>query len=162
MKPVLGAAVLVTAALARWRYLRWAATTDELNIRLPGDDLMAAANISAARGITIHVAAAAIWPWKGQMGQGRGGLYSYDALENLAGCDIDSADRIVPEWQQVEVGTEIRLAPTVRAGSRRHDPAGGPRAIRIPAALGGAVGRAGGGHRFLDDPKDATRDQRAR
>ena len=38
-------------------------------------------------------------PWIAQLGQGRGGFYSYDFLENLVGCDIHSADRIVPEWQ---------------------------------------------------------------
>ena len=29
-----------------------------------------------------------------QLGQGRGGFYSYDAPENLVGCDIHSADRV--------------------------------------------------------------------
>ena len=32
---------------------------------------------------------------------------------NLVGCDIHSADQIVPGWQDVEVGDEIRLAPQV-------------------------------------------------
>jgi hypothetical protein len=44
---------------------------------------------------------------------GRGGLYSYDVLENLVGCDIHSADRIVPEWQDVGVGDEVKLHPEV-------------------------------------------------
>ena len=34
-------------------------------------------------------------------------------MENLIGCDIHSADRIVPEWQDVEVGDEVRFAPAV-------------------------------------------------
>jgi hypothetical protein len=46
--------------------------------------------------ITIHVPAAQVWPWLVQLGQGRGGLYSYDWLENLIGCDVHSADRILP------------------------------------------------------------------
>jgi hypothetical protein len=45
--------------------------------------------------------------------QGRGGFYSYDFLENLIGCDIHSADRIVPEYQQVEIGAQVKLAPEV-------------------------------------------------
>jgi hypothetical protein len=45
------------------------------------------------------------------MGQGRGGFYSYDSLENLLGCDIQSADRIVPEWQGVAVGDQVKLFP---------------------------------------------------
>jgi hypothetical protein len=32
-----------------------------------------------------------------QWGQGRDGFYSYDFPENLVGCDIHSAERIVPE-----------------------------------------------------------------
>jgi hypothetical protein len=31
-------------------------------------------------------------------------------LENLLGFDIHSADRVVPEWQEIEVGDEVRLA----------------------------------------------------
>lgn len=34
-----------------------------------------------------------------QIGQGRGGLYSYERLENLGGCDMHNADRIIPEYQ---------------------------------------------------------------
>jgi hypothetical protein len=40
-------------------------------------------------------------------------MYSYDALENLVGCDMHSADRIVPEWQSLAVGDAVRLAPEV-------------------------------------------------
>jgi hypothetical protein len=47
------------------------------------------------------------------LGQGRGGFYSYDFLENLVGCDIHSADRINPEWQDVDVGDEVRFAPEI-------------------------------------------------
>ena len=48
-----------------------------------------------------------------QPGQGRGGFYSYDFLENLVGCDIHSADRIVPEWQRIDIGAQVKLAPQV-------------------------------------------------
>jgi hypothetical protein len=54
-----------------------------------------------------------VWPWIAQLGQGRGGFYSYDVLENLVGCDIHSADRIDPAWQSVHVGDEVRLHPDV-------------------------------------------------
>jgi hypothetical protein len=80
---------------------------------LPGDDLVEEPHLSATRAITIRASAVEVWPWIAQMGQGRGGLYSYDVLENLVGCDIHSADRIVPEWQDVRVGDEFRLHPEV-------------------------------------------------
>jgi hypothetical protein len=57
-----------------------------------------------------------VWPWIAQLGQGRGGFYSYDALENLVGCDIHSADRVVPEWQDLKVGDQVKLAPEVGVG----------------------------------------------
>jgi hypothetical protein len=52
-----------------------------------------------------------------QLGQGRGGLYSYDWLENLVGCDVHSADRILPQFQQpLRVGDRVirmaRYAPS--------------------------------------------------
>ncbi len=45
------------------------------------------------------------------MGQGRGGLYSYQKLENLARCDIHNADAIHPEWQNPVVGDKVRFGP---------------------------------------------------
>jgi len=99
--------------LARPRLLRWGAADQESDGPLPGDDLIANADLTATRAITIHASADQVWPWIAQFGQGRGGFYSYDFLENLAGCDIHSADRIVPEWQGIAVGDEVRLAPEV-------------------------------------------------
>jgi hypothetical protein len=34
-------------------------------------------------------------------------------LENLVGCDIYSADQIVPEWQAITVGDQVKLHPEV-------------------------------------------------
>jgi hypothetical protein len=77
---------------------------------LPGDALISGEDLTATRALTIQAKAEAVWPWIAQLGQGRGGFYSYDCLENLIGCDIHSADRIVPEWQGIEAGDEVRLA----------------------------------------------------
>jgi hypothetical protein len=108
-----GVSVLVAALMGRGRRLRWGATDIEVLGALPGDGLIADANLMATRAISVHRKADVVWPWVAQMGQGRGGWYSYDALENLAGCQIRSANRIVPEWQHVVVGDEVRLAPEV-------------------------------------------------
>ena len=110
---VTGGAVAAYVLLARRRQLRWGATDQELSGSLPGDDLIPRADITATRAITIRAAADGVWPWIAQLGQGRGGFYSYDFLENLVGCDIHSSDRIAPEWQDAEVGDEVRLAPAV-------------------------------------------------
>jgi hypothetical protein len=103
-----GAAYLL---LARPRYLRWGATDQEAQEPLPGDDLVANPDLSATRAITVRAPADKVWPWVAQLGQNRGGFYSYDPLENLVGCDIHSADHIVPEWQVREVGDEVNLHP---------------------------------------------------
>ena len=82
-----------------------------VSAELPGDALITFPDLVTTRSITIHAEIPEVWPWIAQIGQGRGGLYSYDRLENLLGCDIHSADRIHPEWQHVEIGDEVRLAP---------------------------------------------------
>ncbi|MEO8750097.1 MAG: SRPBCC family protein [Allobranchiibius sp.] len=97
-------------AVRRW-YLRWGATDDEVHTTLPGDQLMSDADLTATRAITIRANSAQVWPWLAQLGQGRGGFYSYDRLENLAGCDIRSADRIIAQWQSVEVGDDVHPHP---------------------------------------------------
>ena len=102
--------------LARPRQLRWGATDQESDGPLPGDDLIANPELTATRAITVHAAADQVWPWIAQLGQGRGGFYSYDALENLVGCDIHSADRVVPGWQDIKVGDQVKLHPEVGLG----------------------------------------------
>jgi hypothetical protein len=103
--------IAALALIGRARLLRWGATDEEIAASQPGDDLIRGANVTATRAITIRRSQDVVWPWIAQLGQRRGGFYSYDCLENLVGCDIHSADRVVPEWQQVEVGDEVRLAP---------------------------------------------------
>ena len=93
--------------------LRWGATDEEFDGPLPGDDLIETPDLTATRAITIRASADTVWPWIAQLGQGRGGFYSYDFLENLLDCNIRSADRVVPEWQEVSVGEQVKLAPEV-------------------------------------------------
>jgi hypothetical protein len=134
------AAIAVAAAggiaaltlLGRRRLLRWGATDEEIAAVLPGDELISDADVSATRAITIRRSPDVIWPWIAQLGQGRGGFYSYDRLENLLGFDIHSADRVVREWQQLEVGDEVRLAPTAGLKAVIVDPG---RALVIQGSL---------------------------
>ncbi len=107
------ATCILLARPLRKRYLRWGATDDEVSLALPGDELVLRPDMTATRGVTIRATAGSVWPWIAQLGQGRGGFYSYDFLENLAGCDIHSADRIIPRWQDIKIGDEVKLAPEV-------------------------------------------------
>jgi hypothetical protein len=97
----------------RWTYLHYGASGAEPIETLPGDDLLPAADLVATRAVTIGATPDQVWPWVAQLGQGRGGFYSYDRLENLLGCEIESAARIHPEWQDVQVGDPFRLHPKV-------------------------------------------------
>jgi hypothetical protein len=105
------ALMLITAPLSRLWYNRWGATRAECQKALPGNELVPAPKLASTRAITIHAPAAEIWPWLVQIGQGRGGLYSYEGLENLIGCDIHNADRILPEHQDLRVGDLILFGP---------------------------------------------------
>lgn len=114
LRSLLTGGAICTAVLLRHRYLRWGATDEELRRSMTGDVLLPSVSQTATRAITVDAPADDIWPWLAQLGQGRGGFYSYDWLENaVAHIDIHSADRIVDEWQDVAVGSEVRLAPEV-------------------------------------------------
>lgn len=107
-----GSAIAGAGLLAARRYYRnWGTTKEECETPLPGDDLVAEPAVQTTEGISIDAPAAAVWPWLVQMGQDRGGMYSYEKLENLVGIKHDNADRIHPEWQHLAVGDVIRLVP---------------------------------------------------
>jgi hypothetical protein len=111
-----GAWTLVATYVTALRPLQlaWGATGAEVDAALPGDALLDDADVVATRAIGIRASATEVWPWIAQLGQGRGGFYSYDRLENLVGCEIVSAEQIVPAWQHPEVGDEFRLHPEIR------------------------------------------------
>jgi hypothetical protein len=104
------AAVAYPVPLRRW-YLTWGARPDEIDRALPGDDLLPEPDMLSTRAITIEAPPAAVWPWLVQMGSGRGGAYTYDWIENLLGLGMHSADRILPQFQHLEVGDMLPVGP---------------------------------------------------
>ncbi len=105
------AGMLLTSSLTRRWYNRWGATPAEQAGHYPGDDLVPQPRLTYTRAITIQAPADEVWPWLIQIGQGRGALYSYELLENIARCDMHNAGAIVPEWQTPQVGDKVRLGP---------------------------------------------------
>jgi hypothetical protein len=106
----LAALGLAAAAAAEvvWRRGRdWDATEEERTAPFPGDELVAGPASSLTRAVTVEAPAEEVWRWLVQIGQGRGGWYSYDALENLLGLDIHSTDEVRPEWQDLAVGDRV-------------------------------------------------------
>jgi hypothetical protein len=119
-------AVLVTAcAYARWMrpwMRRWGATQAELAMALPGDELDPDPRARQTRAVQVAAPARAVWPWIAQLGQDRGGFYSYTWLENLAGCRMRNADRVHPEWQQRAAGETVLLHPASGLKVMRFEP----------------------------------------
>ena len=102
--------------LAYWKILRpyhrtWGATTVERRRTFAGDECVERPHLQSTRAITINAGAERIWPWLVQLGQGRGGFYGHDRLNNLLGCRVRSADRLVTEFQHVEEGDLIKVHP---------------------------------------------------
>ena len=116
-KAMLAGAGAAAAGAGAWAALRpralaWGATCDEVVRPLPGDDLVANPLYVTTRAITVEAPAAAVWPWLVQLGQNRGGFYTYDVLENLMGLDIHSAETIRPDWQDLRAGEDyVTLDP---------------------------------------------------
>jgi hypothetical protein len=108
-----GAAAALTAYafLIRPWHLRWGATDEEVKMPLPGDEFVEHPKLNATHAVTIKAPVREVWPWLVQMGQTRGGFYSYSWLENAVGCHLHNADRIVSGWQELKVGDEVWLHP---------------------------------------------------
>ncbi|HSK78611.1 MAG TPA: hypothetical protein VLQ45_19305 [Thermoanaerobaculia bacterium] len=114
-----GAVAVATFGLAlRPLFLNWGATDEEIHRFWPGDELSPRPASEATRAITIHAPVDAVWPWIVQIGQDRGGFYSYTWLENLFGARIRNADRILPEHQSRQVGDTVWMTPRERYGGK--------------------------------------------
>ncbi len=103
---VLAGAAAYPLVVRPW-HMRWGATDDEIAQPMPMDDHVAEPTYVTNRAVTIHARPEQVWPWLAQIGEGRAAFYSYDWIERLIGMDVDSADRIHPEWQQLQVGDRL-------------------------------------------------------
>ncbi|MGD2102588.1 MAG: hypothetical protein PVG83_10175 [Acidimicrobiia bacterium] len=115
-------AALEGAALIVWhliatpfigrRRLRWGTVGTEATDPLPGDELIVKPKWSYTLGVDVDASPEAVWPWIAQIGQRRGGFYTYQTLENLVGCKITNTTEIIPDHQHPAVGEDIYLHPT--------------------------------------------------
>lgn len=95
---------------------RWGATNAEVGRRLPGDELLPSPLIKWTHGVTIDAPPDQVWPWLAQLGDARGGFYSFTFIENRIGALMGAADyqvvytnadRAHPEWQNPQPGDVI-------------------------------------------------------
>ena len=97
-------------------YLRWGATDADAARALPGDEIIPDAAGQETRAITIHAPVHRVWPWLAQIGQDRAGFYSFDLLENLAGCEMPATDLLDPRQQSWRLGDRLWMYPPRKAG----------------------------------------------
>lgn len=110
--PLVSASVVAVAwLLFAHAYRPWARTwgATDVEVRRPmiGDDVVRRPTYAATRAITIEATPAEIWPWIVQMGYGRAGFYSWDGIDNNA---VPSAERIIPEYQDLQTGDLLRMS----------------------------------------------------
>ncbi len=104
-----GAATAYALVVRPW-HLRWGATDEEVARTMPGDEAVANPNYTTTRAITVNARPEHIFPWLVQMGNRRGGLYSYDFLDRIFGIlDGPSANEILPQFQDLKAGDEIPI-----------------------------------------------------
>lgn len=116
--------IVYTIAIRR-RLHRLGAYDSEVAAAMTGEEMIPRPSYMATQAISIAAEPEEVWPWLVQVGTGRAGWYSYDLLENLLGLKIESADRIIPELQHLQVGDAIPIAPgrgfTVESMSPPHE-----------------------------------------
>ena len=109
------------AGLVRPWLQHWGSTQAERSRRLPGDGEAEPLSV-ATRAVSVQAPAEEVWRWLVQIGQDKAGFYSYDWLENLAGCRLHTATRVHPEWQEVRPGDPLTLFPGVATRIAEVDP----------------------------------------
>ncbi|MBA2664145.1 MAG: hypothetical protein H0U74_17775 [Bradymonadaceae bacterium] len=109
---ILGSLVGVSAVymtVIRPRHMRWGATQQEIDRPMLGDELVNKPTYVTTRAITIDARPEDVWPWLVQMGEHRGGFYSYDLIDRLLGIKVHSAHRILPRFQHLDEGDALDL-----------------------------------------------------
>ena len=104
---------LIYILIIRPKHLRWGASTDEVNLNLPGDEMVNKPDFNATRGITIESSPEEIWKWIIQIGSKRAGWYSIDWIDNGG---TPSSTKIVPEFQVIHKGQFIPFTPDQKNG----------------------------------------------
>jgi hypothetical protein len=87
------------------------ATTREKRRRLPVDTIVPKPIFTSTHAITIDATPGQVWPWIAQMGAGRAGWYSWDAIDNGG---TPSSTSIRPDLQTIVPGDIMPAIPGAR------------------------------------------------
>ncbi|GAP09624.1 hypothetical protein BECAL_00774 [Bellilinea caldifistulae] len=89
----------------------WGSSAQEINLALPGDELIPSPELIWNHAITVQALPQQIYPWLVQIGDSRAAFYSITFIENLfcmttGECHYKNADRIHEEWQNPTRGEQ--------------------------------------------------------
>jgi hypothetical protein len=108
----MGAAYLIQL---RAQYHSWGLLKGGAERGVSGDALVPEADLVETRVLDIEATPDQVWPWLAQLGYGRGGWYSYSALDrpwSPGGGEVgSSADVIVDEYQDIAEGDLVPTHP---------------------------------------------------
>ena len=107
--------ILLSWPLSRRWFGNWGATTLECTRLWPGDVLTPSAIKTFTRAIDVDASAEIVWSWVVQLGLERAGFYSYELLERMVGIPVKNVEVLLPDYQLLELGTEIKLHPNAPA-----------------------------------------------
>lgn len=115
LEGVAGVAIMASAFFTpflRERRSHWGMSGAEATRLFPGDEFVPRPLWSFTHAIEIDRPAEHVWPWVSQVGSDKAGFYSYQSLENLAGCGIRNAETVHPQWE-VREGDKLTLHPSL-------------------------------------------------
>ena len=99
--------VVYPLAVRPW-HQRWGATQEEVARRMAGDDDVKRPIEVTTRAVTVAARPEHIWPWLMQLGNRRGGLYSYDWIDLIIGpLQSASVDHVLPQFQDLQLAERV-------------------------------------------------------
>jgi len=102
-----GLGLLYWFPMRRW-FRHWGSSDTDRHRPMRADADIIDATYETTLAVTVAARPEHVWPWLVQIGNERGGLYSYDWLDRMFGfLNGPSADRILPEFQSIRVGDVI-------------------------------------------------------
>jgi len=116
---VFGIGIVFLIVVYRPWAINWGATDAEINRSMPGDNIVQNPTFNATRAVTVKAQPEEIWPWIVQIGYKKAGFYCYDWFDNDG---VPSAERIVPEYQNLKVGDLIPLSAVMYVKVTELDP----------------------------------------
>jgi hypothetical protein len=99
----------------RQQYRTWGLVDGGTERAVRGDDLVPETDLVETRAIDIEASPDRVWPWLAQLGYGRGGWYSFSALDRPwapgGGPVGESADEIMAQFQDLAEGDLVPTHP---------------------------------------------------